>query len=133
MANSEDPGEMPHKVAILSGSALSAKIKSIFGERIQYFGEFITCNPSIYTKDHPGLTVSNYMEYPIGLKRVNTVFCFLFQELYFKYTWNNFLHTHVAVCLYTILNNPPIDVEDKKQWPLLDQVSIGIDKQKISA
>ena len=47
---------------------------------------------------------------------------FLFQELYYKYSLNNFLHTHVTVCIYTILNNPPIEVEDKKECPLLEQV-----------
>ena len=30
----------------------------------------ITCNPSIYTMDHPDLTVSNFMENSVGLKRV---------------------------------------------------------------
>ena len=37
MANSEEPDEMLHEVAILSGSALSAKTKSIFGERNTIF------------------------------------------------------------------------------------------------
>ena len=33
--------------------------------------EVITGDPSIYTVDHPDITVSNFMEYSIGPKRVN--------------------------------------------------------------
>ena len=33
--------------------------------------EIVTCDPSIYTMDHPDLTVSNFMGNPIGTKRVN--------------------------------------------------------------
>ena len=35
------------------------------------FWGIITCDPSIYTMDHPGLTVSNFMEKSIGIKWVN--------------------------------------------------------------
>ena len=45
------------------------------------FLESITCNPSIYTMDHPDLTVSNYMEnsicltlYAIGYFKIMTSF-----------------------------------------------------------
>lgn len=62
----------------------------------------------------------NNHEINIELAQLGTIGLLL--ELYFKYTLNNFLHTHVAVCLYTILNNPPIDVEEKKECPLLDQL-----------
>ena len=37
----------------------------------QYFLEIISCDPSIYAMDHLDLTVSNFMEDPIGLQRVD--------------------------------------------------------------
>ena len=55
-------------------SALFAKTKSIFREKIQYSGGVdrgsIICNPSVYTciMNQAELTVSNCMENPIGLK-----------------------------------------------------------------
>ena len=62
MANSEDPDEMPHKAAfhqvqhcLLRQNGSSEKDFLI-----------ITCNPSIYTMEHPDLTVSNCMENSIG-------------------------------------------------------------------
>ena len=55
LVNSEDPDEIP--CAISSRSALFAKTKSIFRERnITFFG-ILTYDPSIYTMDHPDLTV----------------------------------------------------------------------------
>ena len=45
---------------------------SIFRERNAiFFMKIITCDPSIYTMDHPDLTVCNFMENSIGLKWVN--------------------------------------------------------------
>ena len=61
LTNDEGPDEMPF---------IRAKKKSIFRERNTIFFESITCEPSIYTMDHPDITVSNFMEYSIGLKRV---------------------------------------------------------------
>ncbi|XP_071113932.1 serine/threonine-protein phosphatase 6 regulatory subunit 3-like isoform X3 [Haliotis cracherodii] len=43
-------------------------------------------------------------------------------DLYFKYVWNNFLHTQVEQCINTILNNVPVEVENKKENPLLVQL-----------
>ncbi|XP_052237011.1 serine/threonine-protein phosphatase 6 regulatory subunit 3-like isoform X2 [Dreissena polymorpha] len=43
-------------------------------------------------------------------------------DLYFSFIWNNFLHAHVTQCLYTILNNPPLEVEGAKHCPLLSQL-----------
>ena len=42
-------------------------------KKIHYCMEIITYDPSIYAMDHPGIhvTVSNFMENYIGLKRVN--------------------------------------------------------------
>ena len=36
--------------------------------QIQYLSATITCDPSIYIMDHPGLTVPNFMGNTIGLK-----------------------------------------------------------------
>ena len=51
---------------ISPGSAQLAKTKSIFRERdtirVSIYFEIITCDSSIYTKGHPGLTVSNFMD-----------------------------------------------------------------------
>ena len=33
-------------------------------------GGIITCDPLIYTMDHPNLTLSSFIEYSFGLKRV---------------------------------------------------------------
>ena len=65
LANSEDPDEMP---------ITFAKTKSIFMERNIYFFEIIILNSSIYTMDHPELTVSNFIESSIGPKRVKMYF-----------------------------------------------------------
>ena len=38
-------------------------------KKILYFLDVITCDTSVYTMDHPDLTVSNFMEKSIGLHR----------------------------------------------------------------
>ncbi|XP_046551298.1 serine/threonine-protein phosphatase 6 regulatory subunit 3-like isoform X1 [Haliotis rubra] len=43
-------------------------------------------------------------------------------DLYFKYVWNNFLHTQVEQCINTILSIVPVEVENKKENPLLVQL-----------
>ncbi|XP_048765109.2 serine/threonine-protein phosphatase 6 regulatory subunit 3-like isoform X3 [Ostrea edulis] len=43
-------------------------------------------------------------------------------DLCFHYVWNNFLHTHVSQCVNTILYNSPVEVEGKKEHPLLAQL-----------
>ena len=58
MANSEDPDEMPHNAAFHQGLHCLLGQNQSSGKEIQYFLEIITCDPSIYTKDHPDLTVS---------------------------------------------------------------------------
>ena len=47
---------------------------------------------------------------------------FFLQELFFKYTWSNFLHTQVEVCIATVLSSAPIEVDGNQQTPLLNQV-----------
>ena len=54
---------------IIPGPAHFAKTKLIFRQR-NLILEIITSDPSIYTIDHPDLTVSNFMENSIGPRRV---------------------------------------------------------------
>ena len=42
---------------------------------MQYYLEIITCDPSLYTKDHTDLDVSNFMGNSIGTKRDNLKSC----------------------------------------------------------
>ena len=46
------------------------------------------------------------------------------QELFFKYSWNNFLHTQVEKCVTTVLNNPPTEEDGEHCTPLVDVVSL---------
>ena len=69
-ANSEDPDEMPHKVAFHKGlHCLLRQNIDLQRKKYNIFG-IITCYPSIYRMDHHDLTLSIYMENSIGLKRV---------------------------------------------------------------
>ncbi|XP_048578383.1 serine/threonine-protein phosphatase 6 regulatory subunit 3 isoform X2 [Nematostella vectensis] len=43
-------------------------------------------------------------------------------ELFFKYSWNNFLHTQVEQCICTILNNPPTEEDGETHTPLVDSL-----------
>ncbi|CAG5120318.1 unnamed protein product [Candidula unifasciata] len=43
-------------------------------------------------------------------------------DLFFKYEWNNFLHTQVEQCLLIILNNRPVEIDSTKLHPLLSQI-----------
>ena len=64
--NSEvSPDEMPHKAALNQGLHCLQFNK----KEIKYFFEIITCNPSLFTMDHPNLTVCGLLETSIGLKR----------------------------------------------------------------
>ena len=58
MTNSEDPDEMLHKAAFHQGLPCLLRQKKFI-----LFG-IMTCNPSIYTMDHP-----NDLENSIGLKK----------------------------------------------------------------
>ena len=72
LANREEPDEMQHNAAFHQGLHC-LRIQNRYSETprgIQYILEIITCDPSIYTMDHPDLTVSNFMGNSIGLKRV---------------------------------------------------------------
>ena len=41
-------------------------------KKYNFLKKKLTCGPSIYTMDHPDLSVSNFMEKSIGLKRVQS-------------------------------------------------------------
>ena len=65
------------------------------------FMEIITCNPSIYTLNHPDLTVSIFMEQSNGLKRVNTLYLFVFQkniQQYVDLEWNQCTGGTISLC-----------------------------------
>ena len=74
-ANNADLDEMPYMVAFHPRlHCLLLKAKLIFRERnIILFGNYISCNPSIYTMNHPDLIASNFMENSIDLKRVKAL------------------------------------------------------------
>ena len=67
LTNSKDPDEMTHNAFHQGLHCLL--IQNRYSEN---FFLIITCDHSIYTMDHPDLhvTVSNFMENSIGLKRV---------------------------------------------------------------
>ena len=55
LGNSEDPDEMPQKVAF--HQALHCLLRQIGSSEKKYsFLEIITCDPSIYSMDHSDLT-----------------------------------------------------------------------------
>ena len=56
LANSEDPDEMLHNAAFHQGLHCLLRQKPIFQRKKYNFFlfEIITCDPSIYTMDHPG-------------------------------------------------------------------------------
>ena len=68
MANSEDPDEMPHKAAFHQGLHCLLSQHLCLGKKIIIILEIITCNPLIYTMDHPNLTIAKFMENSNGLK-----------------------------------------------------------------
>ena len=71
LTNSEDPDEMQHNAAFHQGLHCLLRQNRSSEKEIQYFLEIITCDPSIYTMDHPDLIIICYfMENSIGPKRV---------------------------------------------------------------
>ena len=66
LENSEHPDEMPHNVAFHQG--LNCLLRQTEKE-VQPFLEIISCDPSLYVMDHPGLIVCSFMENSIGPKR----------------------------------------------------------------
>ena len=66
LANSKDTDEMPHHEALVQGLHYLLRQKRSTEKEIQFYLEIITCNPSIYTMDHPKFTVLNQKEESIG-------------------------------------------------------------------
>ena len=63
----------------------------------------------------------------VSLKSDETLVCinpieFVFQDMFFKYTWNNFLHTQVEICIALILASP---LESTENGTITDQDSTG--------
>ena len=71
LANSVDPDEMPQNVAFHQGLHCLLRQNLSSEKEVQYSLEIITCDPSIYTLDHPDLTVLNFMGNFIGLNGGN--------------------------------------------------------------
>ena len=71
MANSEDPDEMLHYAAFHLGLHCLLRQNQSSEKEINIFLEFLTCDLSVYTMDHPDLTVLNIKENIFSLKRVN--------------------------------------------------------------
>ena len=57
---------------ISSRSALFTETKSFIRESNTTFLEIITCDPSLYTMDHPNFIACSFTENSIGLKTVST-------------------------------------------------------------
>ena len=71
LSNSVDPDEMPQSVAFHQSIHYLLLTDTIFKERkIQFYWANITCDPSIYTMDHPEFNLSNQEEESINALRV---------------------------------------------------------------
>ena len=53
LANSEDPDEMPHNAAFHQGLRCLLRQNGSPEKEIEYCLKIITCDPSLYTMDHP--------------------------------------------------------------------------------
>ena len=69
LVNSEDPDEMPHHARFHRDLHYLLRQYQSLEEEI-YFLEIISCDPSLYTVDHPKLIVSN-KDKSISAKRLN--------------------------------------------------------------
>ena len=61
---------MPQNMVFYQGLHCLPRQNQSLENKIEFFLEIITCDPSIYIMDRPELTVSNVMEQSIGLKKV---------------------------------------------------------------
>ena len=73
LANSEDLNEMSHNMAFPQGLHCLLRQNWSSEKDKKKFLEIISCDPSIYTRDHPNLTVSNFMANSNGLKSVKQI------------------------------------------------------------
>ena len=53
LVNSEEPDEMSHNIAFHQGLYYLLRQKQSQEKEINFYLEIITCDPSIYTMDHP--------------------------------------------------------------------------------
>ncbi|XP_076445361.1 serine/threonine-protein phosphatase 6 regulatory subunit 3-like isoform X2 [Babylonia areolata] len=72
------------------------------------------------TKLITALIATNMAAVNLELVNLNTLQALL--DLYFRFSWNNFLHTQVEQCITLVLNNPPVEVDGAKEQPLLQQL-----------
>ena len=65
-----------------------------------FCGEIITCGPSIYTMDHPDLTVLNFIENSISLKRVKnqSLMCWLIYSVYLLLSYDGASGSEITQC-----------------------------------
>ena len=70
LENSEDPDEMPQYAAFHQGLHCLLRQNQSSEKNKQYLLEIMTCDPSVYTMDHPDFIICSFMENSIGLKRV---------------------------------------------------------------
>ena len=70
MANGEDPDEMSQNVAFYQDLCRLLRHTRYSKKETIFFWKIITstCNPSIYKKDHPDLTISTLWKNPIRVK-----------------------------------------------------------------
>ena len=62
LANSKDPDEILHNAAFHQGLHCLLRQKRSSEKEILFLREIITCDPSIYTMNHPKFIVSNQKE-----------------------------------------------------------------------
>ena len=65
LANSEDPDEMPHNAAFHQSLHCLQTERQKLSSEIQFYLEIITCDPSIYTIDHPKLLYQTRRKNPL--------------------------------------------------------------------
>lgn len=66
------------------------------------------------------LVATNMAAVNMELVNLNTLQALV--DLYFRYVWNNFLHTQVEQCIVLILNNPAAEMDGATEHPLLAQM-----------
>ena len=70
LANSADPDKMPDTAAFHQGLHCLHRIKLSLEKEIQFYLEIITCDPSIYTTNHPKVIASYLVVELIRIQRV---------------------------------------------------------------
>ena len=77
LASSEYPDEMLHIAAFYQGIQCLLKQNQSSEKEIHFFYKIVTCDPSIYTMEHPKLIASNQKEASIRASRKSIILlCF---------------------------------------------------------